>query len=164
MIRRILLCAALVAASLSRLHCQLILRYEVAEIRQPFLGCFQGAITEPPAGQITVVLEKPPTEGEGETLIGCLRATDPRFSATMAGGVLKEATTQARLSAVPDGGRPAFVVLVTREPSEGNATALTVVNETDMPFKRARSLPRCAPALTCADLGTEQNFLPDGAR
>jgi hypothetical protein len=161
MIRRILLGAAIVGASLSRLNCQLVFQYDGPETRQPFLGCFQGAFTEPAGGQLTIVLE-PGAEGDPASLVGCMTATDPRFSATLAGGVVKDLTTQARLMATPDGNRDPFVLRVVREPAEGNATALTLVNENDMPFKRARDLQRCAPARTCADLGSEQNFLPDG--
>ena len=100
MIRRILLGAAIVGASLSRLNCQLVFQFDGPAIRQPFLGCFQGALTEPAGGQLTVVLEPGP-EGDGASLLGCITATDPRFSATLAGGVLKDATTQARLTALP---------------------------------------------------------------
>lgn len=162
MIRRILLGAALIGASLSRLDCQLVFPAHPPAIREPFLGCFRGAITEPASqGEITIVLEPPP-EGDSTSLLGCITSTEPRFDATMAGMVLED-RTQARFAVMPQGGRPSFVLLVTRQPLEGDATGLTLVNESNMPFKRAQDLPRCAATTTCAGLGIPQPFMPGGA-
>jgi hypothetical protein len=82
----------------------------------------------------------------------------------MGGSVLKDDRTQARFFVMPDRGRPSFVLLVTRQPAEGNATALTLTNESEMPFRTAQGVPRCATAVTCADLGIPQNFLPGGGQ
>jgi hypothetical protein len=161
MIRRILLGAAIIGASLSRLNCDLVFTVDVEVTRQPFLGCFKGAITEPAtAGELTIVLEPPgPGIEDGGIVGGCMTATDPSFSASMTGQVLED-ETQARFAVMPDGGRPSFVLLVTRQPEEGNATVLTLVNESNMPFQKADEVPRCATTVTCADLGLSQSFLP----
>ena len=162
MTRRVLLGAALILASLSRLNCDKVFVINIPPvIREPFLGCFKGPITEPAgAGVVTIVLENPPA-GDGVSLLGCLTATEPAFDATMAGMVLDD-RTQARFAVMPQGGRPSFVLLVTRQPAEGNAMTLTLVNESDTPFKSAPDLPRCSPTLTCADLGLAQAFVPEG--
>jgi hypothetical protein len=162
MIRRILLGAAIISLSLSRLNCDLVFPLKDPATRLPFLGCFKGAITSPATGgELTVILEAAAGVADGAVMAGCLKATDPSFSASMTGQVLED-STQARFSVMPDGGRPAFVLLVTRQPEEGNATALTLVNESDRPFQEARDVPRCDPAVTCADLGLSQAFLPGG--
>ena len=159
MIRRLLLGAALVAASLSRLNCDLV--FPLTEpINLPFLGCFQGPITDPPGpAEVTIVLE---SEGGG-SMVGCFQLTsDPRVDATLAGEVLKD-RTQARFDVMPIG-RPLFVLLVTRQPADGNATGVDLVNESAGGFfKSADDLPRCATTLTCEDLGIAQNFMPGGA-
>jgi len=160
--RRWLLGIALVAASLSRLNCDLVFKLKDPIIRGPFLGCFKGAITEPTGqGEITIVLEAAPGD-DTSNMLGCMTSIQPLFDATMTGAVLEDGT-QARFAVMPQGGRPAFVLLVSRQPAQGNATGLTLVNESDMPFKRAQDLPRCATTVTCADLGISQPFLPGGA-
>jgi hypothetical protein len=166
MIRRILLGAALVGASLSRLNCQFVFRYESDEpaIRQRFLGCFRGAITEPAGGEATVVLELPPAGGGDDDLIGCM--TTPAFNATMAGSVEEKDRTQASFRVMP-AGRPQFVLLVTRQPADGDATELDLLNESAGGFFRsADDIPRCAPGTpqTCAELALPQNFLPGGGQ
>lgn len=164
MIRRILLGAALVGASLSRLNCQLVFPHEGAgpAPRDPFLGCFKGAITEPAGGEVTVVLELPPA-GDAVSVIGCMTATEPRFDATMAGMVLED-RTQARFIVMPIG-RPSFVLLVTRQPADGDATGLDLLNEgVGGFFSSADGIPRCATTVTCVDLGLQQNFLPGGGQ
>jgi hypothetical protein len=104
MIRRILLGAAIIGASLSRLNCDLVFKLKGPPLlREPFLGCFKGAITEPAQlGEITIVLEPPPPEIEdGAILSGCMTATQPRFSATMTGQVLKDSSQGPRPGARP---------------------------------------------------------------
>ena len=158
MIRRFLLGAALVAASLSRLNCDLV--FPLTEpINLPFLGCFKGAVTDPPGGQVTIVLEG----GEsGGSMVGCFQLTDPSTDATIAGEVLKD-RTQARFDVMPIG-RPLFVLLVTRQPEDGDATEVDLVNESAGGFfRRADDLARCATPLTCEELGLAQNFMPGGA-
>jgi hypothetical protein len=161
MIRRFLLGTALVAASLSRLNCDLVFPLDES-INPPFLGCFKGPITDPPGpGEVTIVLEA--EGGIASSMVGCFQLTsDPRIDATLAGEVLKD-RTQARFDVMPIG-RPLFVLLVTRQPADGNATGVDLVNESAGGFfRKADDLPRCATTLTCEDLGITQNFMPGGA-
>ena len=160
MIRRVLLGAAIIAVSLSRLNCDLVFTVDPDPLRNEFLGCYAGLVTEPAnGGRLTLVLEVPPGAKDGSNLGGCLIGQEPRFDATLTGVVLED-HTQARLAVMPQG-RPAIVVLVTRQPPEGNATDVSLVNESNVPFKQA-ALPRCPAPTTCADLGIAQVFLPGG--
>jgi hypothetical protein len=54
-------------------------------------------------------------------------------------------------------------VLVTRQPAgDEEATGLTIVNESNVPFKLAQDVPRCAMPVTCENLGLPQPFMPGG--
>ena len=56
------------------------------------------------------------------------------------------------------------MLLVTRQPEDGDATGVDLRNESAGGFFRsADDLPRCATTLTCEDLGLAQNFMPGGA-
>ena len=160
MIRRFLLGAALVAASLSRLNCDLVFTLDDPQFTGEFLGCFKGPITDPPGAEVTIVLET--GGGGGGSMVGCFQVTEPRIDATIAGEVLKD-RTQARFDVMPIG-RPLFVLLVTRQPEDGDATEVDLVNESAGGFfRRADDLARCATPLTCEELGLAQNFMPGGA-
>lgn len=165
MIRRVLLGAALIGASLIGLDCELV--FPPAGAPQPpnqyFAGCFRGPVAEPAGtAELTIVLDRAPEAGS-LSLVGCLVDTEPRFDAALAGMVLDD-RTQARFTVMPQG-RPAFVLRVERQPPESsNAVTLTLVNETGIPFVRAPDLPRCtASPMTCVELGIPQAFVPGGA-
>lgn len=162
--RRFLLGAAMIVAAFAGLDCEVIFRPQGSPTSASrFAGCFRGPITEPAGlgGQLTIVLEPASGTTDGLSLAGCATATEPRFDASLAGTVLDD-RTQARLIAMPQA-RPSFVLRVDRQPPDDDATTVTVVNESSMPFDAAADLPRCAAQTTCADLGIVLPFTPGGA-
>jgi hypothetical protein len=145
----------LVGAALTAPHCDIVFPPGRLPAPLAFRGCFRGTITEPAGGELTIILDRP-ADDSGLSLSGCAAATVPVFQATLAGMVLQDQQTQARLTAMSQG-RPAFVLLVERQ-GDTSSTTLTVVNESQMPFRLAPDLPRCAAPTTCADLGITQPF------
>jgi hypothetical protein len=98
----------------------------------------------------------------GNIMVGCIASTD-EFRATIAGNVIEENETQAQFTVTPIG-REVFNIRVTRQPAEGTATGVDIVNESgDVGFFRsAEDLPRCATTVTCEGLGLPQTFAPEG--
>jgi hypothetical protein len=109
---------------------------------------------------VTIVFEASPEATV--SLGGCMQGTDPAFNATHAGAVSEDDRAQALVTVMPQG-RPAFALVVERQPPGrvDDAVTVTLIDATGFPFRRAENLPRCA--LTCADLGIAQTFVPGGA-
>jgi hypothetical protein len=165
MTRRTVIGVALIGAAFAGLDCNQIFGLKKLGALRPaefFEGCFSGPVTEPAGqGQITIILVAPPEATA--SLEGCMQGTNPAFVASVAGFADEEDFSRALVTAMPQG-RPAFAVDIERKPPDvgEDALTMTLVNETEFPFRRAQDLPRCAVETTCADLGIAVPFLPEG--
>jgi hypothetical protein len=125
-----------------------------------FLGCFNGAVTDPPIdAKVTVVFE----EATVGTLTGCIQTivgVQTEF-ATLSGS-LEGSVEQAAVTAMPAGGGAPFDLLVVREPAgAADAVEIDVTNAGGAPFTQAANLPRCNPATTCAALAASMRPVPE---
>lgn len=123
-----------------------------------FVGCFEGAVTQPAgAGTVVVVLEDP-IAGDDLALGGCMRPTigEKMPFITLAGSVQGGVVEVAVLGGV-EAGKPGFLTVRVerRPPGSIDATEIEVAitEGGDRPFTLATGLVRCAsPPPTCAEL------------
>ena len=154
---RILLALVVLGAIVGWARCSFNPRVAAPPFDARFVGCFEGAVTDPPgAGTVVVVLEDP-VATESVALGGCLRATigDKTPFVTLAGSVQEEDPELAVLGGL-EAGKPGFLTVRVerRPPGFADATEIDVAIEGgDRPFNRATGLVRCAPPPdTCAGL------------
>jgi hypothetical protein len=125
-----------------------------------FLGCFNGALTDPPIdGSVTVVIETVEIGpgGVAGPITGCIRTVIGIKSqfATLSGSLDPETSQRAVMTAMPAGGDPPFDLLIEREPSgAANAVEIDVTTAAGAPFNQAANLARCEPVATCAALAS----------
>lgn len=158
---------AVLAAVVAWANCQLVFPLDppVAVTNTFFEGCFEGAITDPPAGgKLKIVLQKTDAT-DGLMLEGCLdmALTSGQELATFTGNVESEPEL-ATLMAVRTAGGDPFTFRVARQPP-GNVVASTVdlSNFSGAPFILAPGMARCVQPTTCEDLGIVLPFMPGGA-
>lgn len=118
-----------------------------------FLGCFNGAVTDPPVdAKVTVIFEEPTG---GLVLSGCLQTIegDRQELASLSGRVADGPVENAAVTAMPAGGGPPFELAIVREPAGSvDAAQVDVTDAGGAPFDEAADLLRCSPATTCAAL------------
>jgi len=131
-----------------------------------FLGCFNGAVTDPPIeGKVTVVIETVVIEpgGIAGPITGCIQTViglKAQF-ATLSGSLDPETSQRAVMTAMPAGGDTPFDVLIAREPVGAvKAVEIDVTDAGGAPFTQAANLARCAPVVTCAALAASMRSAP----
>lgn len=162
MIRRLLLAAAVLGATIVWANCSYNPPRVTIFWNGFFEGCFTGDITDPPGGRVRVILEAPEGGSDAETMTGCLQLDLAATTlATVVGDVEDEAREAAQLTVTPTNGRPPFRLRAVRQPAgQSNAVTLDLSDEGGAPFVSANGLPRCTE--TCADLGLNMPFMPGG--
>ncbi len=162
MIRRLLLAAAVLGGVIYWANCSFNPARVTILWNSFFEGCFAGPITDPPGGQVRVILDAPDGGDDAETMTGCLQIQiGPTTLATVVGDVVDEARETSLLTATPTNGRPQFTLRAVRQPAgQVNAVTLDLAEEAGAPFVSANALPRCTQ--TCAGLGLPMAFMPGG--
>ncbi len=132
-----------------------------------FLGCFNGAVTEPPiGGNVTVVIEEVNIEpgGIAGPMTGCIQTViglKVQFS-TLSGSLDPETSQRAVMTAMPAGGDTPFDLLIAREPvGAADAVEIDVTNAGGAPFTQAANLARCSPKATCSALAASMRSAPE---
>lgn len=143
-------------------NCDLVFRLDPPNGTPFFLGCYDGAISDPAgAGKITLIIEASPAGGSA--LAGCLTTSPLGDEVVTFVGEVEDSVDRARFTAMrPVGGSFSFRVI--RQPgSFDQATSVDVENVNGSPFELAAGLPVCAIPVDCAQLAMAVPLLPGGS-
>jgi len=163
-LRRTLLAAGVLGATLAWANCQLVFPADAPVRNKFFFGCYEGGITDPAGGgKVKLILEPDPADNRSN-MTGCLEFdVGLGTELTTLAGAVEEVDELARLEGAAVGVRPEFTIRVTRQPAgQVDATTVEVANFIAAPFNLAEGLIRCAATTTCEELGLEVPFMPGG--